>query len=146
MFILQYPPFEPRIRQQGTLNLVWDSIRRKWVVLTPEEWVRQHFIHYLRQVKGYPSALLAVEKNISLGELNKRFDIVAYSQDHRPYLLVECKEMNTPLSHHVLEQALRYNLAIQSKYLVITNGVECYAFAMKSGRLEALDGIPDFGV
>lgn len=144
MITIQYPPFTPRIRSQDQQEQIWDGIRRKWVLLTPEEWVRQHVIQYLLQVKGYPAGLVAVEKSIRQGELNRRFDIVIYDRDHRPFLLVECKEMNVPLNQAVLEQALRYNIPLQVPYLVLTNGRECLAFTLMNGRLQELEEIPDF--
>ena len=144
MIIIQYPPFQPRIRQQDHQEQIWDGIRRKWVALTPEEWVRQHFIHYLLQTKGYPASLVAVEKTIRVGELNQRFDIVVYDRNHRPFLLVECKEMNVPLSGKVLEQALRYNIPLGVSYLVITNGQTCKAFALSAGQLTELFSVPGF--
>ena len=144
MIKLEFPAFEPRIRQQGAQDQIWDGIRRKWVMLTPEEWVRQHFIHYLTHTKGYPASLLAVEKTIRQGDLIRRFDIVAYGRNLRPFLLVECKEMNVPLTEAVLEQALHYNLSLQTQYLAITNGVGCYAFALHAGTLEPLNEIPRF--
>jgi hypothetical protein len=142
MITIQYPPYEPRIRRQDNQEQIWDGIRRKWVALTPEEWVRQHFIQYLLQEKGFPSALVAVEKSIRLGELTRRFDIVIYNHDHQPFLLVECKEMNVPLTPAVLEQALRYNIPLQVPYLVITNGVQCRAFGLGEGRLLELTQVP----
>ena len=144
MITLDYPPFKPRIRRQDQQEQIWDGIRRKWVLLTPEEWVRQHVIQYLLQVKGYPAALVAVEKSIRQGELNRRFDIVIYDRDHRPFLLVECKEMNVLLSSAVLEQALRYNISLQVPYLVITNGRECHAFDLQHDRLQELEDVPAF--
>jgi hypothetical protein len=100
---------------------IWDSWRKKWIVLTPEEWVRQNFIAYLTQVLQYPSGSIAVEKQIPLLERNKRFDIVVY-KNGQPWLLVECKAPEIPLTPQVLEQALTYNVHLQVPFIVITNG------------------------
>ncbi len=144
MIALSYPAYQPRLRRHQQQEQIWDLIRRRWVALTPEEWVRQHFIHFLVEVSGYPAALLAVEKTIRQGELSRRFDIVVFSRHHRPWLLVECKEPAVPLSQAVLDQALRYNLSLQVPFLAITNGNACRAFRLQEGKLEELTALPAF--
>jgi hypothetical protein len=106
---------------------IFDALRKKWLTLTPEEWVRQHVINYLISVKNYPGSLIAVEKEIELNDLKKRFDIVVY-KDKIPYILVECKAPFIELNASVAEQALRYNLVLNSGFVMITNGVSDIIF------------------
>jgi hypothetical protein len=115
-----------------------------WIKLTPEEWVRQNFVQYLVQIKKYPASLVAIEKEIYLNELKKRFDVLVYSKQHRPWMMVECKSMEVPISEKILEQMLVYNLALPVQYLVITNGSYCYAAERKGGSLVYLAAIPDW--
>ena len=120
---LKYPTYSPRIRQQQGQPHIFDFIRRRWLVLTPEEWVRQHVLNYLVTIKNYPPASIAVEKELELNDLKKRFDIVVYSRTMQPLLIVECKAPYIALNEGVLEQALRYNLILKAPFIMITNGV-----------------------
>jgi hypothetical protein len=140
---IQYPPPAFRIRSENGREFIFDPQRKKWLLLTPEEWVRQNFIQYLLQVKKYPSTLVAIEKEIRLGELKKRFDILVYDRQHRPWMMIECKGMEIALNDEVLDQLLRYNISVPVPYLVITNGAYCFAAERKSGGLEVLEEIPD---
>ena len=116
----------------------------KWLLLTPEEWVRQNFVQYLVRVKKYPAAFIALEKEIFLGELKKRFDILVYDREHKPWMMIECKGMDVSLDDEVLSQVLRYNISVPVPYLVITNGSYCFAASRKNGKLESLGEIPAF--
>lgn len=129
MIRIEYPPYQPKIKTENTKEFIFDEIRKRWVVLTPEEWVRQNFLQYLIQVKCYPASLIAIEKEIQLADLRKRFDIVVYNKDHKPFMIIECKEMNVALDNKVLDQVLRYNINLQVDYLVITNGSYCFAYS-----------------
>jgi len=122
--------------------MIFDAFRKRWVALTPEEWVRQNFLQYLSVVKGYPPSLIAVEKEIDVGERKKRFDIVVYDRSAKPFMLIECKEMNVPLETSVIDQVLRYHTVLQARCLVITNGSYCFAFGNENGQLTELDSIP----
>ena len=144
MIKIDYPPYQPKIKKEDDREFIFDEVRKQWVVLTPEEWVRQNFLQYIIQVKQYPAALIAVEKTISLGDLKKRFDIVVYDADSKPWMLIECKEMNVVLDKAVLDQVLRYNITLRVPYLVITNGNYCFAFSNGSGQLKALSMLPSF--
>lgn len=143
MITVSYPPPDFKIKKEQGKELIFDPLRKKWVVLTPEEWVRQNFIAYLIRVKQYPAALVAVEKEMKLGELRKRFDILVYDPHHRPLLMVECKAMEVPLNEKVLEQLLRYNISIPVQYLVITNGSSCFAWKKTGSGAVALDALPE---
>ena len=89
MIKIDYPPYQPRIKKEDDKEFIFDEVRKKWMVLTPEEWVRQNFLQYLIQVKKYPASLIAVEKEIAVADTRKRFDIVVYNKDHQPYMIVE---------------------------------------------------------
>jgi hypothetical protein len=128
MIKIVYPDKKPAIKTEAGKELIFCIIRKRWAVITPEEWVRQNFLLYLTEVLKYPLSLIAVEKQLKLGDLKKRFDIVVYDKLAKPFMIVECKEMNVPLSEKVLHQVLRYNISLQTKVLVITNGSYCYTF------------------
>lgn len=122
MINIQFPPPDFRIQATDGQEMIFDPFRKKYVVLTPEEWVRQNFLNYLVKSLEYPGALMSIEKEMHLGELRKRCDIVIYSREAAPWMIVECKEMGVPLGMPVLEQIVRYNMALPVPYLVITNG------------------------
>lgn len=125
---------------------VFDHIRRKWVVLTPEEWVRQHFIDHLVQDLGCPASLIAVEKPLVLNELAKRADIVVHGTDGRPVGLVECKAPTVRIDQRTLEQAARYNIVFRVGHLIVTNGYHHYSFRIdhKHGKAIPLARIPTY--
>lgn len=142
MIKIEYPAYEPKIKEAAGKELIFDETRKKWVSLTPEEWVRQNFLQYLIQVKKYPASLIAVEKEIAVADTKKRFDIVVYDKNHQPFMIIECKEMNVALDEKTLEQALRYNINLQVKYIIITNGSYCFGFSTEGGRITELEKIP----
>ena len=144
MVIINYPDPDFRIKKENDKEFIFDKLRKKWLLMTPEGWVRQNFIQYLLQVKNYPSSLIAIEKEIQLGVLKKRFDILVYNQDHIPWMMIECKAADVKLNDQVLEQLLRYNISVPVNYLVITNGNSTFAF--KRGQsLAAIDELPAHG-
>ncbi|MFZ9660586.1 MAG: type I restriction enzyme HsdR N-terminal domain-containing protein, partial [Chitinophagaceae bacterium] len=122
----------------------FDEIRKKWVRLTPEEWVRQNFIQWLIQEMNYPASMMSVEKGIQLHELDKRYDLLVYDRTHQPWLLVECKAQTVPLTEKVLSQALRYSISKPVEYISITNGVDCLLVKKKESQLEKLTEFPSF--
>ena len=143
MIKIYYPPYPFKIREpERKKEEIWDDLRKLWVRLTPEEWVRQNFIQYLVQVKNYPAAYISVEKRMKLGELNKRFDLLVFDKGAQPWMLVECKGTDVKLDSRVLWQVLRYNMAIPVRYLVITNGEECHAFIKGALDFEAIAALP----
>lgn len=142
MIRIEYPPYQPKIKEEAHRELIFDEFRKRWVALTPEEWVRQNFLQYLVYVKKYPPSLVAIEKEIKLGELKKRFDIVVFDKDSKPWMIVECKEMGVALDQKVLDQVLRYNITLRVPYLVITNGSHCFAFLNGNDQLTALNEFP----
>lgn len=146
MLTISYPAPAFRTRSEGGREFIFDPHRKKWLLLTPEEWVRQNFLQYLVRVRNYPASYIALEKEIRLGELRKRFDILVYDRSHQPWMMVECKGMDVPLGEEVLHQVLRYNISVPVQYLVITNGTHCYAFTRKNEKLEPLGEIPAFEI
>lgn len=128
---IQYPKPDFKICILEEKEVIWDNIRKRYVKLTPEEWVRQNFLQYLIQYEHYPSTLMAVEKEIKSGELKKRCDIVVYKHS-RPWMIIECKEPGTCINEKTLRQILSYNMALQVNYLVLTNGD--YTYGMKCGE------------
>lgn len=142
MIKIEYPAYQPKIKIQDGKELIFDGVRKKWMILTPEEWVRQNFLQYLIHVKKYPTTLIAVEKEIRLGDLKKRFDIVVYDSYTKPWMIIECKEMNVALDKTVLDQALRYNMVMQVPYLVITNGSYCMAVTSANSQMTELEELP----
>jgi hypothetical protein len=145
MIKIYYPTYSFKIREpELKKEEIFDELRKLWVRLTPEEWVRQNFIQYLLQVKNYPPSYIAIERRMKLGELNKRFDMLIFDKAAQPWMLVECKAMNEKLDKGVLWQVLRYNMAIPVKYLVITNGEECHAFIKGAIDFEAINALPAY--
>jgi len=143
MISINYPEYPFKIHKEAGKDQIFDPLRKSWVVLTPEEWVRQNFIQYLIQVKNYPSTLIAIEKTIQLGELKKRFDIIVYKNDS-PWLLIECKEANVPITEKTLEQILQYQQVVEADYLVMTNGHTTYGAKIETGKLHYLQSLPDY--
>ena len=143
MISINYPEYPFKIQKEAGKDCIFDPLRKSWVVLTPEEWVRQNFIQFLIQVKNYPAALIAIEKTIQLGELKKRFDMIVYKND-APWILIECKEANVPLTEKTLEQILQYQQVVEANYLVMTNGHTTYGAKIETGKLHYLQSLPDY--
>ena len=144
MIEIQYPEPAFKVEHRSGVPYIFDVIRKKWLVLQDEEWVRQNFIQYLIEVMQYPKPLIALEKEIKLGELKKRFDILVYDTKHKPWMLVECKADKINLKDDVLNQALRYNIVLPAPFLVITNGSTTFGWQKKDGALEQIDALPIF--
>ena len=144
MIRIEYPKYQFKIKKENNIEKIFDAFRKRWLVLTPEEWVRQNMLQYLTETKKYPAKLIAIEKEISLGELKKRCDIVVYDRHASPWMIIECKEMNVTLNSKTLEQVLRYHITLPAKYLVITNGSYCYGFEKKDGQFFETDMIPEY--
>ena len=122
MISVQFPEPTFRLKKEGGIEFIFDTVRKQWLVLNEEEWVRQNFIQYLVQSLHYPAAFIAVEKEIMLGELKKRFDILVYNKDHKPWMMIECKSPAIDLTDSTFHQVLRYNASTPVSFLVITNG------------------------
>ncbi len=126
MQTLNFPPFQFRFKNSENKLFVFDEIRKKFVLLTPEEWVRQHVVQHLIQVKHYPKSYINVEKLVKVNGQNKRYDIVVFNPDGSIFLLVECKEPKVIISQATFDQIAQYNLSMNANFLMITNGVSHY--------------------
>ena len=141
MLQVEFPQHHFKIKKEKNAHIIFDEVRKRWVTLTPEEWVRQNFLQYLMQEKKYPSSLISVEKLIKVGELKKRYDIVVYKNDI-PWMIVECKENNVAINTAVIEQVLRYNIALSIQYFVLTNGNQNFAFEVSGNEFKELNDLP----
>lgn len=144
MLVIDYPKPEFRIKKEEEKEFIFDALRKKWLLLTPEEWVRQNFIQYMIRVKNFPSSLIATEKEIQLGELRKRFDILVYNAMHQPWMMIECKGPDIKLNDAVLQQILRYNISVPVSLIIITNGKLTYGWQKMGINLELINEIPDW--
>jgi hypothetical protein len=142
MIPVNYPAPEFKLKEEGGKQFVFDTIRKTWLVLTPEEWVRQNFINYLVREMLYPAAFIALEKTLLLNDLKKRFDILVYSRQHQPWMMVECKSPDVPLTDAVLQQLLRYHISIPVPLLVISNGTQTMGWKKENNRLQLLQALP----
>ena len=147
MHPLSLPIFEHKIQSSKTGYQIFDVVRKKYVRLTPEEWVRQHFLHYLLGHLAYPQALVRLEQGIQYNQLWHRPDIVVYSRLARPLMLVECKAPHININQEAWEQIARYNAHCHAQLLVITNGIEhfCWRLDYERGNHTRLQEIPCFG-
>ena len=146
MLKLSFPNYEFRLKKIDEKRFIFDEIRKKYIELTAEEWVRQNCIKFLINEKKYKSQLIAVEKKIILNNLSKRFDIIAYDNNGEPNLLVECKAPNIAIRQETFDQILTYNRVINSKYLMITNGIIHYYCKIDNidNKINFLKDIPHY--
>lgn len=115
-----------QIRQEDGRNLVWDIVRKKWIQLLPEEHVRQALLHHLIYKNNYPASLISVEKQIIYGNLKKRYDIVVFDRHHNPWMIIECKSPDIPITESGLHQLLQYHSRISCRYWLLSNGIQHY--------------------
>lgn len=143
--MLDLPAADFRLRETNGCQEIFDPARKKWVSLTPEEWVRQHMIHYLSEHKFFPLSRMAVEFSISVNTLSKRCDIVLFGKDGKPKMIVECKAPDIKLSQGTIDQASRYNIPLKVPFLLITNGLSHYCSRLDhaANSYEFLSEIPD---
>jgi hypothetical protein len=144
---LNLPPIAPPVKKEKGKVWIFDIIRKKYIVLTPEEWVRQHVIHHLIQDYKYPKSLFRIEGSLTFNKLQKRSDILIRDREGKPWMLVECKAPNIRLSQKAFNQIAVYNMTIGAKFLLVTNGMVHYCFEAGSpaeaGKF--LDAFPPFG-
>ena len=143
---LNLPTYSFNIKFKEQRKYIFDFIRRKYVLLTPEEWVRQNFLKYLVEEKKYPASLIAVEKEFKLNTLSKRSDAVVYNQSGNPFFMIECKATSVPIDQNVFDQIARYNMKLNVEYLVVTNGLAhyCCKIDIKNQKYYFLKDIPEF--
>lgn len=143
---LNFPKYVFRIKNSQNRQYIFDGIRKKFVVLQPEEWVRQHVLHFLIFTKNYPKSLVNVEKQLTVNQLKKRYDIVVFNPDGSIYLLVECKAPDIRIDQTTFDQIARYNYQLNAKYLMVTNGLDHYYCETDhiNEKYRFLAEIPDF--
>lgn len=141
---LNLPPFDLKLKGTKEHPLIFDILRKKYVSLTPEEWVRQHFIHYLVEHKGYPAALLANEIQLKVGDKTLRADSILYSRELKPRMIIEYKAPHISISQKVFDQISIYNMLLHVDYLVVSNGLQHYICKMDyiGKKYLFLEGIP----
>jgi type I site-specific restriction endonuclease len=146
MQALNLPDTTLRIRMKGEKQEVFDNVRKKFVALTPEEWVRQNFIHYLTDHRKVPRSLIAVEASLRYHRLKKRSDIVVYGKDGAPCLVVECKAPEVTMTQAVFDQVAMYNMSLKVPFLAVTNGMVHFACYIDhvTGRITFLKEIPEY--
>lgn len=140
--MLSFPAYPFQLRRQGQKNYIFDRIRKKYVVLTPEEWVRQHVVFWLIDDYGVPEGWIALERGIIINGLRRRTDVLVMNREAVPMILVECKAPQIPVNQVVAEQALRYNMETGVRYLWLTNGLEHRLWKMGDSGPQPLDILP----
>ena len=146
MQALNFPKFSFRFKNSENKISIFDEIRKKFVILQPEEWVRQHCVQFLMIEKKYPKSLINVEKELIVNDLKKRYDIVVFNPDGSIHLIVECKAPEITINQDTFDQIARYNRALNAKYLMVTNGLNHYycQIDFENERYDFLKDIPDY--
>ncbi|WP_046757599.1 type I restriction enzyme HsdR N-terminal domain-containing protein [Kordia jejudonensis] len=143
---LNFPKYTFRFKNRENKIYIFDAIRKKFIVLTPEEWVRQHTVQFLLQEKKYPISLINVEKELTFNGLKKRYDIVIFNSDGSIFLVVECKRSTITINQQTFDQIAQYNMILEAEYLMVTNGLHHYYCTMdyEEKRYDFLRDIPDY--
>ncbi|MCR6638779.1 MAG: type I restriction enzyme HsdR N-terminal domain-containing protein [Sporocytophaga sp.] len=146
MIPLNLPSFDIKIKEYENKTWIFDILRKKYVVLTPEEWVRQHFINLLITEFNYPKSLIKCESGLSYNKLRKRSDIVVYNREAIPFLLIECKAPEVKITDAVFKQAATYNFVLKAPYFVVTNGINTFCCIVNHDTKEVgyVNGLPAF--
>ncbi len=146
MHQLNLPPYPIRVRQTDKRQEIYDFLRRRFVALTPEEWVRQHFTHFLISHKGYPKGLLANEVELRVGEKHLRCDTLLYNKQMQPRMIVEYKAPTINITQHVFDQICAYNLLLRADYIVVSNGLAhyCCKLEQETRNYQFLNDIPSY--
>ena len=143
---LNLPPFDSKVMMKDGKPAILDIIRRQYVALTPEEWVRQHFVHFLIEHKGYPQSLMANEVQLKLNGMSRRCDTVVYDRTLKPRIIVEYKAPTVNITQQVFDQICRYNMVLQVDYLIVSNGIShyCCKIDYATHTYTFLKDIPDY--
>jgi len=146
MYRLNLPPYPIKIINRGEKQLIFDFLRRKYVALTPEEWVRQHFVHFLIEHKGYPKGLLVNETELKAGDKKLRCDSLLYNKETQPRMIIEYKAPTITIQQKTFDQISAYNLLLRVDYLIVSNGLQHYICKMDydQQRYVFLEAIPDY--
>ena len=134
---LAFPPYPARIKEESGEKYIWDSLRQKWLLLTPEEWVRQHTIAWLVGMRAIPQLRISQEYPVNVNGQRQRADIVVIDESAKPYLLIECKAPDIEIDNEVVMQAMRYNAIIGARYILLTNGLKIYCYEHADGQYRA---------
>lgn len=143
---LNLPTYSFNIKLKEQRKYIFDFIRKKYILLTPEEWVRQNFLKYLVDKKKYPASLIAVEKEFKLNTLSKRSDAVVYNKSGIPVLIIECKAAGVKIDQKVFDQIARYNMKLNVEFLLVTNGLNhyCCKIDFENHTYSFLKDVPEF--
>ena len=141
---MKFPPFDYKVRLFNGERQIFDVVRMKYVAITPEEWVRQHIIHYLINTLNYPKGLIAVEKLVELNGQPRRYDLACFKRDGSVLLLVECKKEGIAMNQQVFDQAFCYNTQLHADYVAITNGDEVICGKLTNNGVVIVNGLPQY--
>lgn len=141
---VNFPNADLKLRQTDAVTQVWDIGRKKWLILTPEEWVRQHLLHYLVFHLNYPLSLLAAEQKVKYNQRNKRYDLLIYHSNGKPLLLAECKAPGVKINQVVMDQAAVYNKIIKAPYVCLSNGLQHFCVFYHENNFTFLNEIPTY--
>jgi type I site-specific restriction endonuclease len=143
---LNFPSFSFRFKNSENKVSIFDSIRKKFIILTPEEWVRQHVVHYLLEEKKFPKSLINVEKVLMVNGLRKRYDVVVYNSNGSIFLLIECKAPEVKITQATFDQIARYNMTMEAEFLMLTNGLNHYFCLMdfENEKYTFLENLPKY--
>ena len=146
MFRLNLPQYEIKINEKDGKRMIFDFLRRKYVALTPEEWVRQHFVHFLIEHKGYPKGLIGNEIELQIGAKRLRCDSILYNKMAQPQMIIEYKAPTIPIQQKVFQQISTYNLLLKVDYLIVSNGIQHYCCKMDYDNQKCLflEDIPEY--
>lgn len=134
---LCFPPIPARLKVESGTKEIWDSLRQRWLALTPEEWVRQHVIGWLVGARAIPQLRISQEYPVNVNGQRQRADIVVIDESAKPYLLVECKAPEVAIDNEVVMQAMRYNSIVGARYILLTNGLKLYCYEHCDGQYRA---------
>lgn len=148
MLALNLPKFEVKVSRQNGKAVIFDRLRKKYVAITPEEWVRQHFVHFLISEKHYPENLIANEIGIKLNNTQKRCDTVVYDRLLTPLVIIEYKAPSVEITNRVFDQIVRYNMVLRANYLIVSNGMQhfCCKINYEQDNYTFLEEIPDYSL
>jgi len=144
MIKLNFPEPDFNTRKVGEIIQVFDRIRKLWVVLQPEEWVRQNLVNWFTLVQQIPISLISIEQSLKVNSMARRCDMLIYDRDHQPWMMVEVKAQGVELNFSVITQILNYNIGIPVKYIMITNGEECFIADTRNTSAHWVEQFPEF--
>lgn len=146
MQTLNFPKYQFKIKDENGKRFIWDAIRKKYLALQPEEWVRQHLVQFLIKERHFPKSLIALEKGLTVNKMFRRTDVVAYTKNGQPCMIAECKAPQVKIKQATFEQIARYNLALKVPYLIVTNGLQhfCCYIDFATNNYHFLEDIPDY--